>query len=198
MRKSTDLTKTKRGTSQTRKTTTGKTTERKVRVKPMGKIARILSILALVILAGCNMPMKDYDLVRLDPNGFDTKDNIEFTLRMSEQKSYCIMLSTRISKNLFTPTLPVEITVTSPEGNITRQHEEIPTDDLIRGGVVKESAQNGTWDITWKWMDRFVPSESGEWKITLRIDRDIPGDAIDTIKGIYEIGINCRTNERKR
>ena len=164
----------------------------------MAKRLSSITALFITILWGCTQPVKDFDFVRLDRDGYDTRDSIHFSVSIRDTSAqHAIYFSSRTDKDFPSPTIQAEAYITSPAGIRTLHYLEIPTDKLMKKNVVKSSTQNGVYDITWMWKDNFSAPQAGEWKVTLHIlNRGKQESYI--INGIHEIGINIEPNERKR
>lgn len=165
----------------------------------MGKWLPLISLCATLLLWGCKAPVRDFDLAKLDRDGYDTRDSVHLFIDIADTLSpHSVYFSSRTDKEFYSPYILADLYMTSPTGLKERHYIEIPTDKLIREGVVKRSSQNGVCDITWRWRGDFSPRESGEWKMTLLLlNRGEQESYI--VKGIQEIGINIEpNNERKR
>lgn len=158
----------------------------------------LLVLAALSILAGCNAPANDYDLAVLDRNGYDTRDTIHFKIKVDRTDDpYNIYFATRTEKDFFSPTINTELTFTAPSGEKWRGKTEIPVDKILIAEGDSHSALYGYIDTEWLWTEGVKFDEKGEWEISLMItNRESPDNYI--VKGIHEIGINCKKNERKR
>jgi hypothetical protein len=164
----------------------------------MAKRSSLITALLITILWGCTQPVKDFDFVSLDRDGYDTRDSVHLSVGIRDTTAqYTVYFSSRTDKGFPSPTIQAEAYITSPTGNRTSHYLEIPTDKLMKQNVVKSSEQNGIYDITWKWRDDFSAPQGGKWEITLHIlNRGKQESYI--INGIHEIGINIEPNERKR
>lgn len=166
------------------------------------KLSSTLSlILAILLFAGCRYHAKDYSLVRLDRSGYDIRDTIHLSLEILDTTTlYDLHMSARVEKTFKFPTIDVVACIISPSGNESMSPIHIPADQLIAQEKTKSSSHQGVYDVDWKWAEGVRVTESGVWKINLLI-KNHDGDGKNggyTIKGIHEIGINCKPNERKR
>lgn len=164
----------------------------------MGKWLPLISLCATLLIQGCNTPVRDFDLAKIDRDGYDTRDSVHLIIDIADTLTpHSVYFSSRTDKDFYSPYIMAALYTTSPSGVRERHYIEIPTDKLIKDGVVKHSSQNGVCDIIWRWRDDFSPGECGEWKMTLLLlNRGEQESYI--IKGIQEIGINIEPNERKR
>lgn len=161
----------------------------------------LTAILSMLLISGCYQPAKDYAFVRLDRTGYDIRDTLNFTLDITDTLStYNISIAARVDNKFRHPMIDGELFVTTPSGKERQFLIHIPTDELITTGVEKASSHTGIYDIEWRWAEDIILNEGGRWSVGLLI-KNSDGSGKNggyTITGIHEIGINFKTNERKR
>lgn len=163
---------------------------------------RVIYILTLCIISisSCiNGPLYDYDCVKINRNGHNCSDTITFSIETHDTTAlHDIYFITRCDKDFISPTINGDIVIISPSGEITKTTISIPADKRWSDGVIRRSSQNGIYDIEWLWKRGVKPLQMGVWNIELIITNRDPSTP-NIIKGIHEIGINCRKqDERKR
>lgn len=165
----------------------------------MNKNTPIIIVLSLVLLlTGCHPPVRDFSYAGLDSNGHNPSDTIWLSLDITDSTStYGIYYAVRVDKTFLYPTVDADLSVISPSGLTCKTAIHIPADELFRSERTKVESSDGTYNIEWRWKEALSLKEAGKWRFALMLTNG-GTDNDTTIKGIHEIGINCRKNERKR
>lgn len=162
----------------------------------MNRVWGVISLLSVIFIFGCSTPKMDYDYQKLDREGYDTRDTLLFKVSMTGGIPHTISFATRTDKSFISPTINAEIHLMHDSTDVEIYRVSIPADRILKSGVRKSSSQNGVYDMVWEWSDDYTPVGDGICGIKMVILNRDGEDHI--IKGIHEIGINCRENERKR
>lgn len=115
----------------------------------------------------------------------------EFTVDMSDSTcAYSIDIVARMSRRHAPGTLPLEVTVVSPEGHRASETVFLPSDlNSLRHYTARSEDRRiriaesaGSYDVSWRYRDGIVPGEKGDWLVCI--------SAPDTLEGLSGIGIS--------